>query len=104
MVMVLPNCAFSGPLVEAPEDCPFPPRTMMLVLGDSPVSSHGLVAPGDLEHDPPGGTVYVTAEPISRRLREPMHQMWCVVYASESPDAPSGMNGPVPEGWTPSDG
>ena len=63
---------------------------MMLVVGESPVPSHGLVEPGDLEHDPPGGTVHVTAEPISRVVGDPPQHWWCVVYTSESPGCSGG--------------
>jgi hypothetical protein len=90
----------------APADCDFPAGTNVTVVGETPLARLGLNDPG-LEPGPPGGTVLVTTEPISRFTGEPALQMWCVIYGPEHGERVgdgstlSGASGPVPEGWTP---
>ena len=95
------------PQLEAPPDCPFPDGTTVTRVGVSPLAGLGLMDAG-MEPGPPGGTVYVTTEPVVRFVGDPLERWWCVVYLDEpgrlgDESTPSGATGPVPEGWNPPD-
>ena len=66
--------------IKAPESCLFPPDTAVTRVGESPVAALGLSERGAEGQDPPGGTVYVTNDPIVQRPRDEPIRMWCVVY------------------------
>ena len=87
----------------APDSCLFPPDTMVTRVGRSPVAALGLAERGVESQDPPGGTVYVTNDPVERLGGRGTFRQWCVVYDVE--DAPGARfhTGPVPDGWTPPD-
>ena len=98
-----------APEVEAPPVCPFPDGTMVTVVGETPLATLGLID-GGVGPDPPGGTVYVTTQPVARFQGDPIGQWWCVVFLEDPPgrlaegSSRSGSTGPVPQGWTPPDG
>lgn len=89
--------------MDAPERCALPEGTKVTMVGQTPLDDLGLLdrrLEGG-ENDPPGGTVYLTTQPVSRIADEAPALVWCVIYG---PDAPRGWvsgTGVVPDGWTP---
>lgn len=89
--------------MDAPQNCAFPDGTKVTLVGASPIEDLGLLDPRVevAENDPPGGTVYVTTQPISRIADEAPALVWCVIYGRDAPDGYISGSGVVPEGWTP---
>ena len=105
--VVLAGCGgLPTPGSEAPEECGFPPGTMVTLVGETPIAALGLKDPAVEveEEDPEGGTVYVTTEPVRRATDERFARVWCAVYGPEAPQGFIATSGPVPGGWTPPDG
>ena len=88
--------------MDAPKNCAFPDGTKVTVVGTTPIGDLGLLDRRIevAENDPPGGTVYVTTQPITRIGDEAPALVWCVIYGPDAPDGYISGSGVVPDGWT----
>ena len=89
------------PGIPAPPECGLPAGTPVTRVGVTPLADLGIPDVSFPGGDVPGGTVYVTREPISLGPGEEPRRMWCAVYEPPTPEGVAGAQGPLPDDWVP---